>query len=683
LRRAPDTPRGFCIKNDFKLGQRGVRRFWANVGARKCRCYVIRMKDLVSACSIDNLDHPTATGQLDWERAHVELLELARNQAALDTQIGRWLLYASRAATHAWLGYASIGEYAGRLFGFTRRQTQERLRVAEALEQLPTLASALELGQLCWSAVRELTRVATPETEAEWVAAAHGRSAHQVEAMVAGHARGDQPRDPANSANLRRVLRFELSAEAYATVQEALTLTRRRTGGRLDDEQALLMMSRQVLGGPSDDGRSSYQIAISVCPSCERGFQHARGELVELGAAAMEKARCDAQDIGSVRDYGTHVGRERRVGRDASSITAGMRSEARGLAGHAAGVTAGAEARAGAAHADAPDAGADVGAAAAPDADADMGAAAAPDSDADMGAAAAPDSDADMSAAAAAPGAEADVGAAVAPDADAVVAAAAPDADAAAAPDAAAGACADAAGACADAAGACADAAGACADAEADVSAADAGAAENASADTGASAKTGAGAGMRGKAVTRLRAKPLTHDGAVQSRAPATSRATQTIPPRIRRLVLRRAQHRCEVSGCTSSTFLDVHHRTLRSEGGGHHPNGLVVLCAAHHTAVHDGRLLIEGDAVSGWTFRHADGTVYGGAPRVPQIDVAVKVFRGLCTLGFKHRDARRAVDDAVREMKTRVGADISCESVLRESLRMLTPGTKTPKRTC
>ena len=142
----------------------------------------------------------TAAASLDWKRAHAELMMLAHRQATLDTEIGSWLLYARRARTHAWLGYASITEYARQLFGFTPRQTLERLRVAETLEELPVLDCAFREGKLCWSAVRELTRVASPETEAEWLAAAHGRGAHQVEEMVQGRTRGDRPSDPVKLA---------------------------------------------------------------------------------------------------------------------------------------------------------------------------------------------------------------------------------------------------------------------------------------------------------------------------------------------------------------------------------------------------------------------------------------------------------------------------------------------------
>src|SRR4026209_934565 len=259
------------------------------------------MKDLASYRSNDVAENQAVSPLLDWKRAHAELVGLARKQAGLDREIGRWLLYARRAGTHAWLGYGSIHEYAQQLFGFTSRQTQERLRVAEALEELAMLDSAFEQGKLCWSAVRELTRVATPETESKWLAASNDRSAHQIAHMVAGRARGDRPQDRVHVALLRRVLRFELSPATYATVQEALTKIRREAGGRLNDDEALLLMARHVLGGPRDEGRSSYQIAVSICPCCERGFQHARGELVELSSAAVEVACCDAQHIGEMQ----------------------------------------------------------------------------------------------------------------------------------------------------------------------------------------------------------------------------------------------------------------------------------------------------------------------------------------------------------------------------------------------
>ena len=41
--------------------------------------------------------------------------------------------------------------------------------------------------------MRELTRVATPETELQWLAAARGRKVRKIERLVSGVPRGARP----------------------------------------------------------------------------------------------------------------------------------------------------------------------------------------------------------------------------------------------------------------------------------------------------------------------------------------------------------------------------------------------------------------------------------------------------------------------------------------------------------
>ena len=132
--------------------------------------------------------------------------------------------------------------------------------------------------------MRELTRVATPATEADWLAVARGRVSRDIERMVSGRRSGDRPDDPADKSIVKHVLRFEVRAETRAIMREALVKLRREAGGRLDDDAALLLMARQVLGGPKDTGRASYQISITKCDECRRAHLHASGELVEVGA---------------------------------------------------------------------------------------------------------------------------------------------------------------------------------------------------------------------------------------------------------------------------------------------------------------------------------------------------------------------------------------------------------------
>src|SRR5688572_6201284 len=240
-----------------------------------------------------------------WLDAHEELVKLARKRDGLDFEEGRLLLCAWRGEAHARLGYGSFAEYVGRLFGYSPRQTQEKLRVAEALEALPGTAQALRTGKVSFSAVRELTRVATPVTEGEWLDAARDKTVREVEQLISGLRPGDLPGDLPDSGAKRHVLRFEVSAEVLATFREAMAKIRRDAGESLDDDAALLLLSRHVLGASRsgaarDDGRSSYQIALTICELCRRGRQQARGGFEEISPEVVAMACCDAQHIGRV-----------------------------------------------------------------------------------------------------------------------------------------------------------------------------------------------------------------------------------------------------------------------------------------------------------------------------------------------------------------------------------------------
>jgi hypothetical protein len=70
---------------------------------------------------------------------------------------------------------------------------------------------------------------------------------------------------------------------------------------------AILLVARSILGGPRDQGRSSYQVALTICECCGRGMQQGRGELVEVAPEVVEMASCDGQNIGMVLPD-AHVG---------------------------------------------------------------------------------------------------------------------------------------------------------------------------------------------------------------------------------------------------------------------------------------------------------------------------------------------------------------------------------------
>jgi hypothetical protein len=248
-----------------------------------------------------------------WQAAHDALSRLARSRARLDWEEGTSLLDALRSGAHIHLGFGSFGEYVERLFGYSPRWTLERLRVAEALEDLPELAQSLRDGVMNWSALRELTRVATAENEHAWLEAARSRTLRQIEQLVAGHKPGDHPDDASDPSLRRHALRFEVSGETLATFREAMAQVRRDAGGPIDDDAALLILARQMLGGPADAGRANYQVALMVCEQCGRGWQEGKGDAVEVGPEIVEMAACDAQHIGRLHRSpapATHVGEE-------------------------------------------------------------------------------------------------------------------------------------------------------------------------------------------------------------------------------------------------------------------------------------------------------------------------------------------------------------------------------------
>ena len=273
----------------------GETRDRAHCEAPKTRWYVSLMAT-AEAASFHVRD--TAT-ERDWVRAHTALTRIARDRAAADAEEAVWLLVAWRSRTHVHLGYGSFSEYVERLFGYSPRATREKLRVAEALDGLPRATRALELGMLSWCAARELTRVATPDTETTWLEAANGKTTRELERLVAGKRPGDLPPQPGDPEPPRRhLLHFEVTPETFATFRQAMQALRRAAGGHLEDDALLLAMARQVLGAPGD-GRTIHRIAYEMCPACGQGAQLAAGERVPVGAELLAMAACDGERIGA------------------------------------------------------------------------------------------------------------------------------------------------------------------------------------------------------------------------------------------------------------------------------------------------------------------------------------------------------------------------------------------------
>jgi hypothetical protein len=94
------------------------------------------------------------------------------------------LLALQESAFYRVIGCSSVEQYAERHYRLSHRETSEMVRVAKALKDLPNLREAFAAGFLSWGVVRELTRVATAETEAEWLAFAEKKTVRQIRIEV-------------------------------------------------------------------------------------------------------------------------------------------------------------------------------------------------------------------------------------------------------------------------------------------------------------------------------------------------------------------------------------------------------------------------------------------------------------------------------------------------------------------
>ncbi|MGQ0804735.1 MAG: DUF222 domain-containing protein [Actinomycetota bacterium] len=145
-------------------------------------------------------------------------LPLERLEAEITTQAGhlaaaecRWLLFVAeydrREGWGQW-GCWSCAMWLGWKCGLARRSAQEKVRVARALGDLPLITEAFSRGELSYSQVRALTRVAEPATEAGLLEIARNGTAAQLERMVRGMRTCIRRDDETEEANVRHERRY-------------------------------------------------------------------------------------------------------------------------------------------------------------------------------------------------------------------------------------------------------------------------------------------------------------------------------------------------------------------------------------------------------------------------------------------------------------------------------------------
>src|SRR5438552_1645994 len=284
---------------------------------------------------------PTPEPIAELERLGDQIAELS---AHLDAASARLLdLIREFDARGGWgNGFSSCAAWLTWRVGLDRGAARERVRVARALGTLPLLAQALARGELSYSKVRALTRVATPDAEERLLAVGRAGTAEHVERIVRGWRRVDRIAEARESTRRHRsralyvyqdedgmvVIRGRLAPEVGAVLRHALaaageTLYQRARAAQGDDV-------------PAETPTMAQQEADALALVAETALHHGidpgtPGERYQVVIHVDAPVLTDPDAPGqSVLEDGTHVPAEtsRRLACDATRVV--MRHDADG-----------------------------------------------------------------------------------------------------------------------------------------------------------------------------------------------------------------------------------------------------------------------------------------------------------------------------------------------------------------
>jgi hypothetical protein len=272
----------------------------------------------------------------------------------------RWLtLIAEFDKRNGWSDWAtqSCAHWLNWKCGIALGAAREKVRVAHALEKLPKISASMEKGELSYSKVREMTRVATSATEDCLLMVALNGSAQHVATLVRGYRRAVEAQELSREEQQQssRSLTFHydddgslivsarLPAEVGAVFVKALDVgieelstdvpagTSEASGKKLTrsmkQADALAVVAESFLqhGAEAMNGGDKYQIVVHVSEETLKDKEAGTCEFEDGPAVAAETVRrcsCDASIVEITED---EDGNPLNVGRKTRSIPPALR----------------------------------------------------------------------------------------------------------------------------------------------------------------------------------------------------------------------------------------------------------------------------------------------------------------------------------------------------------------------
>ena len=186
-------------------------------------------------------------------------------------------------------GFLSCAQWLTWRIGLAPGAAREKVRVARALGELPLMSEAMRRGELSYSKVRALTRIARPDTEKDLVELGKAGTAAHIERVVRSwrridrsvEAADDELRDALSQVtthideNGMFVIRGRLAPEAGEVVMKALKAASEKLYAEGQEDpppagkvraDALALVAESALKGGLDPGSSGdrYQVVVHV-----------------------------------------------------------------------------------------------------------------------------------------------------------------------------------------------------------------------------------------------------------------------------------------------------------------------------------------------------------------------------------------------------------------------------------
>ncbi len=241
--------------------------------------------------------------------------------------VGGWGYQGAMSCAH-WLSWR---------IGWTLSTARDRVRVAQRLGELPLIDTALSKGEISYSKVRAMTRVATPENESVLLDYARHSTAAQLETICRKYQMVQRLNDPdrEREAAYRKVtkrdledgmvrveatLRADEAAIVWAAIQQA-TKDSETNKSKVD---GLLAIVQGYLRGDSPE-RSPTEVVVTVPQESLASTAEEPAALADGQVVSAETARRLACDCGVVEIVEGPTGEVLSVGRKTRTIHAAIK----------------------------------------------------------------------------------------------------------------------------------------------------------------------------------------------------------------------------------------------------------------------------------------------------------------------------------------------------------------------